>query len=81
MRDCAGAVNAAIHKQDRAATKALMTKLAESCEDCHKVFKPEAETPQKVTKTEAVSPPVAEKAPATTGAQARLVAAPVRPIT
>jgi hypothetical protein len=47
MRDRAGAVNAAIHKQDRAATKALMTKLAESCEDCHKVFKPEAETPKK----------------------------------
>ncbi len=47
MRDRAGAVNAAIHRQDRAATKALMTKLAESCEDCHKVFKPEAETPKK----------------------------------
>jgi hypothetical protein len=41
LRDRAGAVNAAIHKQDRAAMKPAMTKLAESCEDCHKVFKPD----------------------------------------
>ena len=40
MRDRAGAVNAAIHRQDRAAAQAGMTTLAGSCEDCHKVFKP-----------------------------------------
>lgn len=41
MRDDAGAVNAAIHKQDKAATDKAMAKLNQSCEDCHAVFKPD----------------------------------------
>jgi hypothetical protein len=41
MRDDAAAVNAAIHKGDEAAADAAMTKLNQSCEDCHAVFKPE----------------------------------------
>ncbi len=40
-RDLAGEVNAAIHKGDQAATDKAMEKLNISCEDCHKVFKPE----------------------------------------
>jgi hypothetical protein len=41
MRDDAGAVNAAIHKVDPTAATNAMKKLNQSCEDCHKVFKPE----------------------------------------
>jgi hypothetical protein len=41
MRDDAGEVNAAIHKGDQPATEKAMTKLNQSCEDCHKVFKPD----------------------------------------
>jgi hypothetical protein len=41
MRDHAGAANAAIHKGDAAATDGAMKKLNQSCEDCHKVFKPD----------------------------------------
>jgi hypothetical protein len=41
MRDYAGAANAAIHKQDQAATDKAMKKLNQSCEDCHAVFKPD----------------------------------------
>ncbi|MFZ1936192.1 MAG: hypothetical protein WCB27_14980 [Thermoguttaceae bacterium] len=40
MRDHAGAANAAIHQGDPAATDKAMTKLNQSCEDCHAVFKP-----------------------------------------
>jgi hypothetical protein len=42
MRDHAGAVNAAIHKRDEPAAAKAMTKLAQSCDDCHAVFHPEA---------------------------------------
>jgi hypothetical protein len=42
MRDAAGAANAAIHAGDEPATAAAMKKLAQSCDDCHKVFHPEA---------------------------------------
>ncbi|MFP6656682.1 MAG: hypothetical protein VB853_00795 [Pirellulales bacterium] len=38
MRDAAGAVNAAIHKQDAKAVAAAMTSLKNSCDRCHKVF-------------------------------------------
>ena len=41
MRDDAGAVNAAIHKVDPKAATNAMKKLNQSCEDCHKVFKPD----------------------------------------
>ena len=44
MRDHAGAANAAIHKGDAAATDKAMQKLNQSCEDCHKVFKPDVAT-------------------------------------
>jgi hypothetical protein len=44
MRDHAGAANAGIHKQDRAATDKAMQKLNQSCEDCHAVFKPDVAT-------------------------------------
>ncbi len=40
-RDDAAAVNAAIHKADQKAADAAMTKLNQSCEDCHAVFKPD----------------------------------------
>ncbi len=43
MRDSAGAMNAAIHKGDEAAGAKAMKKLAQSCNDCHAVFHPEAE--------------------------------------
>ena len=43
-RDDAGAVNAAIRKGDAAEVEKAMTKLNESCEACHKVFKPETTT-------------------------------------
>jgi hypothetical protein len=39
MRDAAGAVNAAIHADDQAATAAGMSRLAKSCETCHAVFR------------------------------------------
>jgi hypothetical protein len=42
MRDDAGALNAAIHKGDEPAAAKAMKKLAQSCEDCHAVFHPEA---------------------------------------
>lgn len=41
MRDEAGAVNAAIHQGDEPAAAAAMKKLAQTCDDCHAVFKPE----------------------------------------
>jgi hypothetical protein len=41
IRDAAGELNAAIHKGDEAAAATAMKKLNQSCEDCHKVFKPE----------------------------------------
>lgn len=46
MRDSAGALNAAIHKGDEAAGAEAMKKLAQSCNDCHAVFHPEAEVEQ-----------------------------------
>jgi hypothetical protein len=43
MRDAAGEANAAIHAGNQpVATEAVMKKLAKSCDDCHKVFHPEA---------------------------------------
>ena len=42
MRDNAGALNAAIHKGDQPAAASAMKKLAQSCDDCHAVFHPEA---------------------------------------
>jgi hypothetical protein len=42
MRDAAGAANAAIHSMNEPAATAAMTKLAESCDRCHKVFHPAA---------------------------------------
>ncbi len=41
MRTAAGAVNSAIHAEDEAATTAAMSRLAASCETCHKVFRKE----------------------------------------
>ncbi len=41
MRDNAGAVNAAVHADDEPAAAKAMEKLTQSCEDCHKVFKPD----------------------------------------
>jgi cytochrome c556 len=41
LRDAAAAVNAGIHAQDQQATAAAMKKLAQSCENCHAVFKPD----------------------------------------
>ena len=43
MRDSAGALNAAIHKGDEPTAAKAMKKLAQSCNDCHAVFYPEAE--------------------------------------
>ena len=43
MRDSAGALNAAIHEGDEPAAAKAMKKLAQSCNDCHAVFYPEAE--------------------------------------
>jgi hypothetical protein len=40
MRDAAGKLNAAIHKGDKTAADAAMTKLTKSCTDCHDVFHP-----------------------------------------
>ncbi len=45
MRDAAGAVGAGIRAQDREATEAAMQRLAQSCDDCHEVFHPEALDP------------------------------------
>lgn len=43
MRDAAREANAAIHAGNQpAATEAVMKKLTKSCDDCHKVFHPEA---------------------------------------
>jgi hypothetical protein len=42
MRDTAGAVNAAIRRQDQPAAEAAMNKLQQNCDDCHKVFHPAA---------------------------------------
>ncbi|MBN1911200.1 MAG: hypothetical protein JW818_15755 [Pirellulales bacterium] len=41
MRDAAAEVNAGIRAADAKATKKAMKKLAESCETCHAIFKPE----------------------------------------
>ena len=41
MRDAAADVNKSLHAGDSDATAAAMDKLQQSCEDCHKVFKPE----------------------------------------
>jgi hypothetical protein len=41
MRNDAGEVNAAIHKGDEPAAAKAMKKLNQSCDDCHKVFKPD----------------------------------------
>jgi hypothetical protein len=41
MRDSAGALNAAIHAADEPAAAKAAQKLAQSCEDCHAVFRPE----------------------------------------
>jgi hypothetical protein len=38
MRDAAGALNAAIHKQDATAVDTAMMNLKNSCDRCHKVF-------------------------------------------
>ena len=43
MRDAAGALNAAVRQGDEAAGAGAMKKLAQSCNDCHAVFHPEAE--------------------------------------
>jgi hypothetical protein len=40
MRDAAGTLNAAIHKGNQSAATAAMKRLAQSCEDCHKIFHP-----------------------------------------
>jgi hypothetical protein len=42
MRDDAGALNAAIHKGNKAAAAKAMKKLQQGCEDCHAVFHVEA---------------------------------------
>ncbi len=42
LRDSAGAANAGIHKGDQAATDKAMTRMIQSCDDCHKVFNPAA---------------------------------------
>jgi cytochrome c556 len=39
MRDHAAALNAAIHAHDPHAADKSMKKLAQSCDDCHDVFK------------------------------------------
>lgn len=41
MRDTAGELNKAIHAGDQAAATAANKRLAQSCDDCHAVFKPE----------------------------------------
>ena len=41
MRDAAGEVNVAIHKQDADSVKKAMSRLTLSCERCHEVFRPE----------------------------------------
>jgi cytochrome c556 len=38
MRDAAGEVNQAIHRQNEDEVKAAMKKLKASCDDCHAVF-------------------------------------------
>ena len=43
MRDAAAAVNTAMHAKDEEATKGAMANLAQSCENCHTVFKKEEE--------------------------------------
>jgi hypothetical protein len=42
MRDAAGAANVAIHAGNEPAAAEAMKNLAQSCDDCHKVFHPEA---------------------------------------
>ncbi len=42
MRNAAAAMNKSIHAGDAAATAQNLTKLGQNCEDCHKVFKPDA---------------------------------------
>jgi cytochrome c556 len=39
MRDAAGQVNSAVHKQDQPAVAAGMKRLAVSCETCHAKFR------------------------------------------
>jgi len=41
MRDAAAAVGAGVKAQDLDATQAALQRLAQSCDDCHAVFKPE----------------------------------------
>ena len=41
MRDAAGTLNKAVHAGDQAAATAANKTLAQSCDDCHAVFKPE----------------------------------------
>lgn len=43
MRDAAAAVNTAIRAGDKKTSDAAMKTLAQSCEDCHEIFHPEAE--------------------------------------
>ncbi|MEE9603025.1 MAG: cytochrome c, partial [Thermoguttaceae bacterium] len=43
MRDAAAAVNSAMHASDEEAAKEAMANLAQSCENCHTVFKKEEE--------------------------------------
>jgi hypothetical protein len=50
MRDDAGALNAAVHKTDRPAADKAMKKLAQSCEDCHAIFRPGIPANQAVKK-------------------------------
>jgi hypothetical protein len=40
MRDAAGKLNGAVHKGNQPAATAAMKRLAQSCEDCHKIFHP-----------------------------------------
>jgi hypothetical protein len=44
MRDASGALNAAIRAGDEPAATKVAQKLAQSCEDCHAVFRPELKT-------------------------------------
>jgi len=47
MRDAAGALNKAVHASDQAAASAANKRLAQSCDDCHAIFKPEEKDKQK----------------------------------
>ena len=43
LRRCGPAANAGIHAGDAKATAAAMTKLNQSCDDCHAVFHKDAD--------------------------------------